>query len=61
MNKPIQKKESTTGEPQVKVKRKIKCDRCGADMVGRSCKIICPNCGNRFDCSDLNVYFDEWE
>ncbi len=34
------------------------CDRCGAEMVERNCKVICPNCGNRFDCSDLNIYFD---
>ncbi|MGE5376971.1 MAG: DUF309 domain-containing protein [Bacteroidota bacterium] len=34
------------------------CDRCGSQMVERNCKVICPNCGNRFDCSDLNIYFD---
>ncbi len=34
------------------------CDRCGAEMINRNCKVICPNCGNRFDCSDLNLYFD---
>jgi uncharacterized protein len=33
------------------------CDRCGSEMVERNCKITCPNCGNRFDCSDLNIYF----
>jgi len=33
------------------------CDRCGAEMYESNCKIICPNCGNRFDCSDLNLYF----
>ena len=35
------------------------CDRCGARMYELNCKVICPNCGSRFDCSDLNVYFDE--
>ena len=35
------------------------CDRCGISMVSGNCKITCPNCGNRFDCSDLNLYFDE--
>jgi hypothetical protein len=30
----------------------------GATMIERGCKITCPNCGNRFDCSDLNLYFD---
>ncbi len=34
------------------------CDRCGAEMISRTCKVVCPNCGNRFDCSDLNLYFD---
>lgn len=34
------------------------CDRCGSEMYESNCKIICPNCGNRFDCSDLNIYFD---
>lgn len=34
------------------------CDRCGQAMVEKSCKVTCPNCGNRFDCSDLNIYFD---
>ncbi len=34
------------------------CDRCGSGMVERNCKVTCPNCGNRFDCSDLNIYFD---
>lgn len=34
------------------------CDRCGNQMREKSCKVSCPNCGNRFDCSDLNIYFD---
>ncbi|GAB4422326.1 MAG: hypothetical protein Kow002_11620 [Anaerolineales bacterium] len=34
------------------------CDRCGHEMFEHNCKITCPNCGNRFDCSDLNIYFD---
>lgn len=34
------------------------CDRCGHKMVESNCKVTCPNCGNRFDCSDLNIYFD---
>jgi rubrerythrin len=38
--------------------RKYICDRCGHEMYERNCKITCPNCGNRFDCSDLNIYFD---
>ena len=34
------------------------CDRCGCRMFEDRCKIICLNCGNRFDCSDLNLFFD---
>ena len=34
------------------------CDRCGTRMHEKNCKVTCPNCGNRFDCSDLNIYFD---
>jgi rubrerythrin len=34
------------------------CDRCGTEMYEKNCKVSCPNCGNRFDCSDLNLYFD---
>lgn len=34
------------------------CDKCGAEMYEKNCKVTCPNCGNRFDCSDLNIYFD---
>ncbi len=34
------------------------CDRCGTQMHEKNCKVTCPNCGNRFDCSDLNIYFD---
>ena len=39
-------------------KRTWQCDRCGSEMVEKNCKVTCPNCGNRFDCSDLNLYFD---
>jgi len=39
-------------------KKKWVCDRCGSEMDERNCRIICPNCGNCFDCSDLNLYFD---
>ena len=34
------------------------CDRCGHEMYEKNCKVTCANCGNRFDCSDLNIYFD---
>jgi predicted metal-dependent hydrolase len=39
-------------------KRTYICDRCGYEMYEKNCKVSCPNCGNRFDCSDLNIYFD---
>lgn len=39
-------------------KRLWLCDRCGNEMYEKNCKVTCPNCGNRFDCSDLNLYFD---
>jgi len=39
-------------------KRIYLCDHCGTEMREKNCKVTCPNCGNRFDCSDLNIYFD---
>lgn len=41
-----------------KQKQAYICDRCGTPMHEKNCKVTCPNCGNRFDCSDLNIYFD---
>ncbi len=51
--KPITWDENRSGK-----KRVYLCDRCGHEMVEQNCKVTCPNCGNRFDCSDLNIYFD---
>jgi predicted metal-dependent hydrolase len=45
-------------ENQEQKKRTYLCDRCGHEMYEKNCKVTCPNCGNRFDCSDLNIYFD---
>jgi hypothetical protein len=28
------------------------CDLCGAVMYDHNCKIVCPNCGYKRDCSD---------
>lgn len=28
------------------------CEFCGTEMYGLHCKLICPNCGYRRDCSD---------
>ncbi len=51
--KPITWDENHGGKPRIYL-----CDRCGHEMVEKNCKVTCPNCGNRFDCSDLNIYFD---
>jgi len=45
-------------EGKGKQKQVYTCDRCGSLMHEKNCKVTCPNCGNRFDCSDLNIYFD---
>ena len=45
-------------EDKSKKKHVYICDRCGYEMYEKNCKVTCPNCGNRFDCSDLNIYFD---
>jgi len=29
------------------------CPICGSELGGVHCKLICPNCGYREDCSDL--------
>jgi len=50
---------SARKKPPKEHKGKLVCDRCGSSMISGNCKITCPNCGNRFDCSDLNLYFDE--
>ena len=28
------------------------CEVCGQEMYGLHCKLVCPNCGYRRDCSD---------
>lgn len=28
------------------------CERCGTRMYDHHCKIVCPNCGYKRDCSD---------
>lgn len=37
-------------------KRIWRCDRCGFSMIERHCKVICPNCGQRWDCSDVTIW-----
>ena len=52
--------EQSARKQQARTERQTKyiCDRCGTEMHEHNCKVTCPNCGNRFDCSDLNIYFD---
>lgn len=33
-----------------------RCDLCGFTMIERHCKVICPNCGQRWDCSDVTIW-----
>ncbi|HSL46570.1 MAG TPA: DUF309 domain-containing protein [Anaerolineales bacterium] len=51
--KPVKWRENQAAKDRV-----YNCDRCGHEMYEKNCKVTCPNCGNRFDCSDLNIYFD---
>lgn len=37
-------------------KRVWSCDRCGFQMIGHNCKVTCPNCGARWDCSDVTIW-----
>ena len=53
MLRPVEWSEDQTEKKHIYI-----CDRCGHQMVEKNCKVTCPNCGNRFDCSDLNIYFD---
>ena len=39
--------------------RTWQCDRCGVQMVERRCKVICPNCGARWDCSDVTIWVSD--
>ena len=43
-----------TGSPYVArvVPDRHLCDCCGTPMSDRHCKIVCPNCGYKRDCSD---------
>ncbi len=54
-----EKQKAKDSKEQGTQKQKVYlCDRCGSEMREKNCKVTCPNCGNRFDCSDLNIYFD---
>ena len=45
-------------DPGPQAARVYTCDRCGEQMNEHNCKVICPNCGNFFDCSDLTLKYD---
>jgi rubrerythrin len=36
---------------EIKKEKEI-CLICGYPMEDQHCKLVCPNCGNRIDCSD---------
>jgi transposase len=38
--------------PEVPEPSSEDCEVCGAEMYGLHCKLVCPNCGYRRDCSD---------
>ena len=39
-------------EGPVNVRDRQECEACGTEMYGLHCKIVCPNCGYKRDCSD---------
>ncbi len=39
-------------EGPVDVRDLQECEACGTEMYGLHCKIVCPNCGYKRDCSD---------
>jgi len=55
--KPEGEERASAVENEGEKKHVYLCDRCGFEMYESNCKIVCPNCGSRYDCSDLNIYF----
>ena len=41
-----------TGGVRLDVRDLQECEACGTKMYGLHCKIVCPNCGYKRDCSD---------
>jgi rubrerythrin len=39
-------------DERVDVRDAQECEACGTRMYGLHCKIVCPNCGYKRDCSD---------
>ncbi len=50
MNEETSKEEMR--DSQTLVASTEECELCGTEMFGLHCKLICPNCGYRRDCSD---------
>ncbi len=50
MDEKVEKKESQISEALQASGEE--CELCGTEMFGLHCKLICPNCGYRRDCSD---------
>ncbi len=45
--------QARDGSPaEVDVRDAQECEACGTRMYGLHCKIVCPNCGYKRDCSD---------
>lgn len=44
--------DTTAGDDAATVIDAPVCDLCGARMLERHCKLVCPNCGFMRDCSD---------
>lgn len=49
MDETRQTEESQTQTPEPSGEE---CEFCGSEMYGLHCKLVCPNCGYRRDCSD---------
>ncbi len=45
----VEKRDGPAGGREVLVER---CEACGTEMYGLHCKLVCPNCGYKRDCSD---------
>ncbi|MDP8939189.1 MAG: hypothetical protein M3N10_02650 [Actinomycetota bacterium] len=49
MDETYEKEESLAQTPEPSGE---KCEICNSEMYGLHCKLVCPNCGYRRDCSD---------
>lgn len=57
-NLPREGEDHAEALPEGQAPRIYLCDRCGFEMIETHCKVVCPNCGARWDCSDLSIYTD---